>query len=106
VNCNVDRMGGRGSKRHEGMLLVCVLPTLFGNLESGELEVLLTLSIEKYPRRFRSTQWNNLVSQGAVMETNGLPNDLIANVEAVALLILIPLFEVYVSDVWKFVDRC
>lgn len=34
---------------------------------------------------------NNLVSQAAVMTTNGLPNDLLSNLDPLALIILIPI---------------
>jgi POT family proton-dependent oligopeptide transporter len=37
---------------------------------------------------------NNLVSQAAVMTTNGLPNDLLSNLDPLALIILIPICDI------------
>lgn len=36
---------------------------------------------------------NNLISQAATMELHGLPNDVISNIDPLALLVLIPLFD-------------
>jgi proton-dependent oligopeptide transporter, POT family len=36
---------------------------------------------------------NNLTSQAALMQLNGLPNDVISNIDPLALIVLIPLFD-------------
>lgn len=36
---------------------------------------------------------NNLISQAATMELHGLPNDIISNIDPIALLVLIPAFD-------------
>jgi POT family proton-dependent oligopeptide transporter len=38
---------------------------------------------------------NNLTSQAAVMETHGIPNDVINNLDPLAVLILVPLFDLF-----------
>ncbi len=38
---------------------------------------------------------NNLVSQAATMEVNGLPNEVVSNLDPFALVILIPLFDLF-----------
>ena len=40
---------------------------------------------------------NNLTSQAATMVTNGLPNDVINNLDPFALLIFIPICDLFVS---------
>jgi len=39
---------------------------------------------------------NNLVSQAATMERNGVPNDIVNNVNPIALVIFIPIFDQFV----------
>ncbi|TQS38245.1 hypothetical protein Golomagni_01253 [Golovinomyces magnicellulatus] len=39
---------------------------------------------------------NNLTSQAAVMKLNGLPNDILSNLDPFALIILIPIFDVII----------
>lgn len=39
---------------------------------------------------------NNLVSQAAVMKLNGLPNDIVNNLDPLALIILIPVCDILV----------
>ncbi|KAK6535698.1 hypothetical protein TWF694_002148 [Orbilia ellipsospora] len=39
---------------------------------------------------------NNLVSQAAVMKLNGLPNDIVNNLDPLALIILIPICDVFI----------
>ena len=38
---------------------------------------------------------NNLTSQAATMVTNGIPNDVINNLDPLALLIFIPIFDLF-----------
>ncbi|KAH9919966.1 peptide transporter PTR2A [Epithele typhae] len=40
--------------------------------------------------------YNNLISQAAVMVTNGVPNDIIGNLDPLALIILIPIFDFFI----------
>ncbi|KAF3917087.1 hypothetical protein ABW20_dc0102721 [Dactylellina cionopaga] len=40
--------------------------------------------------------FGNLISQAAVMKLNGLPNDVIGNLDALALVILIPIFDKFI----------
>ncbi|KAG9245409.1 POT family-domain-containing protein [Calycina marina] len=39
---------------------------------------------------------NNLTSQAAVMKLNGLPNDILSNLDPFALIILIPIFDLFI----------
>ena len=41
---------------------------------------------------------NNLTSQAATMQTHGLPNDVLSNLDPFALLILIPVCDFFVSS--------
>ena len=41
---------------------------------------------------------NNLTSQAATMETHGLPNDVLSNLNPFALIIFIPVFDIFVRD--------
>jgi dipeptide/tripeptide permease len=41
---------------------------------------------------------NNLTSQAATMVTNGLPNDVLSNLDPLALIIFIPIFDKLVSS--------
>lgn len=43
---------------------------------------------------------NNLTSQAAEMSTHGLPNDILSNLDPFALLILIPICDVFVRKHW------
>ena len=40
---------------------------------------------------------NNLTSQAATMNTHGLPNDILSNLDPFALIILIPVCDLFVS---------
>ena len=40
---------------------------------------------------------NNLTSQAATMTTNGLPNDVLSNLDPFALIILIPVCDLFVG---------
>jgi len=40
---------------------------------------------------------NNLTSQAATMQTNGLPNDVLSNLDPFALIILIPICDIIVK---------
>jgi len=40
---------------------------------------------------------NNLVSQAATMSTHGLPNDVLSNLDPLALIIFIPICDFFVS---------
>ena len=40
---------------------------------------------------------NNLTSQAATMTTNGLPNDVLSNLDPFALIIFIPICDLFVS---------
>ncbi|KAL1881145.1 hypothetical protein VTK73DRAFT_4592 [Phialemonium thermophilum] len=44
---------------------------------------------------------NNLVSQAAVMELNGVPNDVIANLDPIALIVLIPIFDFLIYPLFR-----
>lgn len=44
----------------------------------------------------------NLISQAATMETHGLPNDILSNLDPLSLIILIPLFDHFV---YPFIQR-
>jgi dipeptide/tripeptide permease len=39
---------------------------------------------------------NNLTSQAATMSTHGLPNDVLSNLDPLALIIFIPIFDIIV----------
>lgn len=39
---------------------------------------------------------NNLTSQAATMETHGLPNDILSNLDPLALIILIPICDIWI----------
>jgi hypothetical protein len=39
---------------------------------------------------------NNLTSQAATMSTHGLPNDVLSNLDPLALIIFIPIFDIFV----------
>lgn len=45
---------------------------------------------------------NNLVSQAATMELNGVPNDIVNNIDPIALVIFIPIFD---QIVYPFLAR-
>ena len=40
---------------------------------------------------------NNLTSQAATMQTHGLPNDVLSNLDPIVLIILIPVCDLVVS---------
>lgn len=41
---------------------------------------------------------NNLVSQAATMSTHGVPNDILSNLDPIALIIFIPICDLLVSN--------
>lgn len=40
---------------------------------------------------------NNLLSQAATMDTHGLPNDVLSNLDPIAIIIIIPICDLLVS---------
>jgi proton-dependent oligopeptide transporter, POT family len=48
---------------------------------------------------------NNLTSQAATMSTHGVPNDVLSNLDPFALLLLIPICDIFVSLLF-FVSPC
>lgn len=42
---------------------------------------------------------NNLTSQAATMTTHGIPNDVLSNLDPIALIIFIPISEMFVSRI-------
>lgn len=40
----------------------------------------------------------NLISQAATMSTHGVPNDILSNLDPIALIIFIPICDLIVSD--------
>jgi hypothetical protein len=47
---------------------------------------------------------NNLTSQAATMVTNGLPNDVLSNLDPLALIILIPVFDIIVRTIFARIN--
>ncbi|KAF8722747.1 hypothetical protein AX14_009566 [Amanita brunnescens Koide BX004] len=46
---------------------------------------------------------NNLTSQAATMTTNGLPNDVLSNLDPLALIIFIPIFDIIVYPFFRYI---
>ncbi|KAF5310115.1 hypothetical protein D9619_010184 [Psilocybe cf. subviscida] len=51
--------------------------------------------------RTHSQLSNNLISQAAEMSTHGLPNDILANMSPITMLILIPVFDMFLYPVLR-----
>ena len=49
---------------------------------------------------------NNLTSQAATMVTNGIPNDVLSNLDPLALIIFIPIVDFFVYLFVSFAPDC